>query len=87
MAAELTAGLAAAGALLQDGILSNREIIIALLVGNVLSSPLRAIRHQFPYYAGIFKPRLATELIIYNQCFRIFSLVICGTVYFFFTVQ
>jgi len=85
MAAELTAGLAAAGALLQDGTMSSREVILALLVGNVLSSPLRAIRHQFPYYAGIFKPALATELIIYNQCFRIFSLIIIGIGYFLFT--
>ena len=85
LAAELTAGLAAAGALLQEGILNNREIIIALLIGNVISSPIRAVRHQFPYYAGIFKPRLATELIIYNQCFRVLSIIFIGSLYFFFT--
>ncbi len=84
-AAELTAGLAAAGALLQDNILSYREIIIALLVGNILSSPLRAVRHQFPYYAGIFKPRLALTLIAANQAFRIFSLIIAAVLYLFFT--
>ena len=82
LAAELTAGLAAAGALLQEGVLTHREIILALLIGNVISSPVRAIRHQFPYYAGIFKPQLATELIIYNQCFRILSLVFVGSIYF-----
>ena len=82
LAAELTAGLAAAGALLQEGVLSHREIILALLIGNVISSPVRAIRHQFPYYAGIFKPHLATELIFYNQCFRILSLVFVGSIYF-----
>ena len=82
LAAELTAGLAAAGALLQEGVLSHRDIILALLIGNVISSPVRAIRHQFPYYAGIFKPQLATELIFYNQCFRILSLVFVGSIYF-----
>lgn len=82
LAAELTAGLAAAGALLQEGVLTHREIILALLIGNVISSPVRAIRHQFPYYAGIFKPQLATELIIYNQCFRILSLIFVGSIYF-----
>ncbi|NNK96551.1 MAG: hypothetical protein HKP41_19565 [Desulfobacterales bacterium] len=85
LAAELTAGLAAAGALLQEGALSYREIVLALLVGNVLSSPLRAVRHQFPYYAGIFKPRLAIELIICNQAFRIFSLIFAGFIYFTLT--
>jgi hypothetical protein len=83
IAAEFTAGLAAAGALLQAGSMSSREIILALLVGNILSSPIRAIRHQFPYYAGIFKPKVAAELIIYNQIFRIGSLIFMGVLYFF----
>jgi hypothetical protein len=82
IAAEFTAGLAAAGALLQAGSMTYREIILALLVGNILSSPIRAIRHQFPYYAGIFKPKVAAELIFYNQIFRIGSLIIMGAIYF-----
>jgi hypothetical protein len=72
------AGLAAAGALLAAGTLNYREIILALLVGNVLSSPIRAVRHQFPYYAGIFNPRLALELIFYNQSFRMGSIILVG---------
>jgi hypothetical protein len=82
IAAEFTAGLAAAGALLQAGNMTYREIILALLVGNILSSPIRAVRHQFPYYAGIFKPTMAAELIFYNQLFRIGSLMITGGIYF-----
>jgi hypothetical protein len=83
LAAEFTAGLAAAGALLEAGDMSSREIILALLVGNILSSPIRAIRHQFPYYAGIFPPRVAAELIFYNQFFRVGSLMLMGCLYFF----
>jgi len=75
MAAETTAGYAAAGALVQTGGLTLKELVLALLVGNILSSPVRAIRHQFPYYAGIFKPRLALNLIISNQCLRAASIV------------
>ncbi len=82
MATELTGGVAAAGALLQEGVMTHREVIIALLVGNVLSSPLRAIRHQFPYYAGIFKPAIALELIVCSQAFRILSLVLVGIAYY-----
>jgi hypothetical protein len=81
MASELTAGVAAAGALLQDGKMEYREIILALLVGNILSSPLRAVRHQFPYYAGIFKPKVATELIVCSQAFRVFSLILVAAAY------
>lgn len=83
--AELTAGLAAAGALLSDGVLVEREVVIALLIGNILSSPLRAFRHQFPYYAGIFRPRLALELIFYNQSFRVVSLLVMVILYMVFT--
>jgi hypothetical protein len=85
LAAELTAGVAAAGALLDAGQLSYREIIFALLVGNVLSSPMRAVRHQFPYYAGIFSPLLALELIVFSQIFRIGSIITVGVAYYFWT--
>ena len=86
MAAEITAGVAAAGALLKDGLMTNNEIVLALLVGNILSSPLRAVRHQFPYYAGIFSPKLAIELIFYNQSFRIISLILAAILYFIVTI-
>lgn len=86
ISAEFTAGLAVAGALLQEGSMDYREVVLALLVGNVLSSPVRAIRHQFPFYAGIFQPKLAAELIIYNQLFRIGSLILMGTIYFLITL-
>lgn len=86
VAAEFTAGLAVAGALLQEGSMNYREVVLALLVGNVLSSPVRAIRHQFPYYAGIFQPKMAAELIMYNQIFRVGSLILLGVIYFFVTM-
>lgn len=75
MAAETSAGLAAAGAMLGAGDLDPRQVVLALLVGNILSTPMRAFRHQFPYYAGIFKPAVAARLIIHNQSFRAVSLV------------
>lgn len=76
MAAETTAGYAAAGALVQTGGLTVKELVLALLVGNILSSPVRAVRHQFPYYAGIFRPALALKLIISNQALRAFSIAV-----------
>jgi len=80
---ELSAALAAAGSLLDAGGIGYRDLVLALLVGNVLSSPMRAIRHQFPYYAGIFSPRLAVELILYSQTFRAVSIVVVGAAYYF----
>ncbi len=82
MAAEFTAGLAAAGALLASGSMSSQEIVLVLLIGNILSSPIRAIRHQYPYYAGIFKPLLAAELIFFSQTFRAISIVLVAALYY-----
>jgi hypothetical protein len=83
LTAEISAGLAAAGALLDNGSLEARQVVLALLVGNVLSSPMRAVRHQFPFYAGVFQPRLAAELIVYNQLFRTGSIILVGIFYYF----
>ena len=82
VAAEFSAGLASAGALLNAGSLTPEQVIMALVVGNILSTPMRAFRHQFPYYAGIFNPRLAAKLIVHNQALRLVSLVLVAAVYF-----
>ena len=81
--AEISAGMAAAGALLDNGSLEVRQVVLALLVGNVVSSPMRAVRHQFPFYAGVFQPKLAVELITYNQIFRTGSIILVGVFYYF----
>ena len=70
LAAEIGASLSAAGSALHMGGLSPEEVIIALLVGNILSTPMRTIRHQFPAYAGYYSPRIALKLILYNQLLR-----------------
>ncbi|MDR2549425.1 MAG: hypothetical protein LBD10_04380 [Desulfobulbus sp.] len=86
MAAEFTAGLAAAGSLLASGSMRVEEIVLVLLIGNILSSPIRAIRHQYPYYAGIFKPVLAAELILFSQGFRALSIALIAFLYYFFVM-
>ncbi|MBL3582047.1 hypothetical protein [Oleidesulfovibrio alaskensis] len=47
---------------------------------------MRAFRHQFPSYAGIFKPRLALHLIVINQCLRAGSIVAVGVLFFYATL-
>ncbi len=86
LSADLSIGLAAAGALLDEGSLSSRDVVLALLVGNIVSSPMRAIRHQLPFYSGIFRPALATELILYNQSFRMVSIMLVAWFYYLFAI-
>ena len=80
--AEITASVTAAGVILQEGSLPVRDVLVALMIGNILSSPIRAIRHQFPYYTGIFRPKLAAELIVFSQLLRIVSLIVVTIVYY-----
>ncbi len=79
---EFSAGLAAASALLTDNSLTIKEVVLALMVGNVLAAPIRAIRHQFSYYSGIYSPKLAVEMIVVSQGTRILSIVFITVLYY-----
>ena len=81
LAAEAGAAFAAASPLLTGGSLTPHEVIMALLVGNILSSPMRAFRHQFPSYAGYFSPGLAFHLVLMNQLCRVASLALVAAAY------
>ncbi len=84
--AEFTSGYAAAGAMLEAGSLTVFQTVMALVLGYILASPVRALRHQMPYYMGIFSPALGLRLMIYNQVFRIGSMMVVGFLYLFLMV-
>ncbi len=86
LAAELGAALSAAGVALYGGGLSEREVVLALLVGNILSTPMRAIRHQLPSYAGFFAPRLALQLVVSNQSMRALSMLVVTVLYYYLSL-
>ena len=83
--AEFSAGLAAASVLLAENSLTYREVVLALLVGNILAAPIRAIRHQFPYYTGIYNPGLALQLVTISQLVRGFCVICIAVCYFLLT--
>jgi hypothetical protein len=83
-AAEFTSGFAAAGALMDAGVLTIKQTVIALIAGNIVAFPIRALRHQLPRYMGIFSPAMGLQLLLLGQGLRIFSLMIVGVVYFCF---
>lgn len=80
-AAEFTSGFAAAGALMEAGVLTVKQTVIALLAGNVVAFPVRALRHQLPRYVGIFAPAMGLQLLLLGQAVRVSSLVVVGVVY------
>lgn len=82
-ATEFTSGFAAAGALMDAGVLTVKQTVMALLIGNIVAFPIRALRHQLPRYMGIFSPRMGLQILLMGQGFRIFSLIIVGIVFFY----
>jgi hypothetical protein len=82
LVAESGAAFSAAAALADAGSLAPAEVILALLVGNIISTPMRAIRHQFPAYAGYFSPSLAATLVVMNQICRAASLIVVAAAYY-----
>ncbi len=81
-AAEFTSGFAAAGALLEAGVLTIKQTVLALLIGNILAFPVRALRHQLPRYMGIFSPRMGTQILLMGQGFRVASIIVAGIIYY-----
>lgn len=82
--AETSSSMSAAAALLHSGTISGRDIVLALLAGNILSSPVRAVRHQLPSYAGYFPVGAASLLVLCNQGVRTASLIMIFALYYFF---
>lgn len=81
-AAEFTSGFAAAGALMDAGVLTTKQTVIALLLGNVIAFPIRALRHQLPRYMGIYSPKMGLQLLLSGQMFRIGSILIVGFIFY-----
>jgi hypothetical protein len=81
-AAEFTSGFAAAGALMKAGVLTVKQTVIALLAGNIIAFPIRALRHQLPRYVGIFAPKMGLQLLLLGQGLRVASLIVVGVGYY-----
>ncbi|EFK09437.1 transporter gate domain protein [delta proteobacterium NaphS2] len=87
LVAEFTSGYATAGAMLHTGTLNVFQTVLALLLGNIVAAPVRAIRHQLPYYMGIFKPALGVRLMVLTQAFRVSSLMVMGLMYYLLMLE
>ena len=80
--AEFASGFAAAGALLDAGVISVKETVLALLLGNVIAFPIRAVRHQLPRYMGIYSPVMGAQILFLGQFFRVLSIVGVGVAFY-----
>ncbi len=60
----VVAGFATASELLKQGLLNQREVLITLVVGLVISLPRIYLQHTFPVVVSLFSKRIALKLMI-----------------------
>jgi hypothetical protein len=85
VATEFSSGIAAAGALLSAGALTVPQTVAALMLGSIVATPIRALRHQLPTHVGIFSPKLGSQLLLTSQGLRIISLILVTIPYFWWS--
>ncbi|MDR1155423.1 MAG: hypothetical protein LBL04_12005 [Bacteroidales bacterium] len=73
-----------AGNMQAAGAITAKNIILALLLGQVLSSVISSFRYSAPYYIGIFGTKMGVELLVYSSGLRIlFTIIMFYCIYFF----
>ena len=60
------AGLILAGSLLDEGLISTKGVLIALLLGNVVSFSARFVKHSLPLHVSLFGPKLGGKTVAIN---------------------
>ena len=84
---EFSSGFAAAGALIGNSSLSVTQAAAALILGNIIATPIRVLRWQLSAYLGLFQVRLGLVLLFCNQFFRVLSLVFTLAAFWFFFMR
>ncbi|ACX72613.1 nucleoside recognition domain protein [Methanocaldococcus vulcanius M7] len=65
------AAIVMAGGLLKENILTSKEVIIGLIIGNVLTFSTRYVKHSLPLHISLFGSRLGTKIVMINAIFTL----------------
>lgn len=60
------AGMILAGSLLGEGLISTKGVLIALLLGTVVSFSTRFVKHSLPLHVSLFGPKLGSKTVAVN---------------------
>jgi hypothetical protein len=74
--ANVIAGFAVAGEFLKQGIMSEREALITLVFGLVLSLPRIYAQHTLPVVASLFSRGMALRIIFFKIAFEALALLV-----------
>ncbi len=75
----IAGGAAVAGGLLKAGLVTPKEALLAMVLGNAVGTPFRSLRMALPRYLALYPPKLAITIILCTQGIRV-SMVL--TLYF-----
>ncbi|MEW6102233.1 MAG: nucleoside recognition domain-containing protein [bacterium] len=68
--AHSNAAYTVAGSLLSAGELTQKGVVLSLLIGSVLSSVVMVFQYIMPYYIGIFGPKIGLQLVGISEIIR-----------------
>jgi hypothetical protein len=60
------AAIVMAGGFLNEGVLSSKEVLIGLIIGNVLTFSSRYVKHSLPLHVSLFGAKLGTKIVMIN---------------------
>jgi len=60
------AGIILAGSFLNEGLIATKGVLIALLLGTVISFSARFVKHSFPLHLSLFGPKLGGKTVAIN---------------------
>ncbi len=78
-------GIITAGNFIDEDIITTFQAVIILLVGSIITSPIRTLKHALPTYIGILGPKPGVILAISAQILRVIFIgsAIAATIIFF----
>jgi len=79
-ALHVAGGAAVAGGLLKANLVTPKEALLAMVLGNFIGTPFRSLRMALPRYLTLYPPKLAIGIVLFTQGLRA-SLVLF--IYFF----
>jgi len=66
----IAGGAAVAGGLLKAGLVTPKEALLAMIMGNIIGTPFRSLRMALPRYLALYPLKLATAIILCTQGIR-----------------
>ena len=69
-ALHIAGGAAVAGGLLKANLVTPKEALLAMILGNVIGTPFRNLRMALPRYLALYPPKLAVTIILCTQGIR-----------------